>query len=508
MSVGSADFLGGPAGIDAGASARPTLVLYDTGGPWGHLGELYAIQVVNLVSHFGPWRAAPVTRYASASTGGHRAIVYVGSSYGEPVPPALLDAVAGGEMPVLWIDENIWQLIERFPFFTERYGWVRGRPDRSTFRAVRYKGAELPRDVEREASALATFRFVDPETVAVVAEAVRDDGSKVPWAVRSRNLTYIAENPFHYTREADRHLVLADLIFDLLAPATPERHRALVRLEDISPLSDPSTLDAVRSELTRRDIPFAISLYPVHREPGAAEVRLCDRPAVVAAIRRLIADGGTLVLHGFTHQLGTSPNPYNGRSGSDFEFFRAELDGEEHVRLTGPADGDSRTWANTRIAAAIGELSCVRLPRPTLFEVPHYAASAAAYAAIADRFAARYDRGLYFSGALAGGVIDHGRSVSQAFPYVVRDVHGSVVIPENLGHHAASGARDGEDVARIVAAARRARIVRDGVGSFFFHPYIGPEPLGAIIDGMQAAGYAFVSPSELEAPGVSSAVGA
>jgi uncharacterized protein YdaL len=507
MSVGSADVLGTPAEIDAGPSGRPTLVLYDTGGPWGHLGELYAIQLGNLVSHFGPWRAAPAARYASESTGGHRAIVYVGSSYGEGLPPELLDEVAAGATPVLWIDENIWQLIERFPFFTERYGWVRGRPDRSPVRAVRYKGAELPRDIEREAAGLATFRFVDPETAVVVAEAVRDDGSTLPWAVRSRNLTYVAENPFHYTREADRHLVLADLLFDLLAPATPERQRALVRLEDISPLSDPSALDAVRSELVRRDIPFGASVYPVHREPGAPEVRLCDRPAVVAAIRRLIADGGTLVLHGFTHQLGTSPNPYDGRSGSDFEFFRAELNGEGQVRLTGPVDGDSRAWANARIAAAMGELSYVRLPRPTLFEVPHYAASAAAYAAIAGRFAARYDRGLYFSGVLAGGAIDHGRPISQAFPYVVRDVYGSVVIPENLGHHAASAAGDGDDVARIVAAARRARIVRDGVASFFFHPYVGPEPLGAIIDDMQAAGYTFVSPSELEAPGVSSAVG-
>ena len=36
-----------------------TLVLYDTSGEWGYLGELYAIQVANLASHFGPWTAKP-----------------------------------------------------------------------------------------------------------------------------------------------------------------------------------------------------------------------------------------------------------------------------------------------------------------------------------------------------------------------------------------------------------------------------------------------------------------
>src|SRR3954466_14399009 len=31
---------------------NPVLVLYDTTGPYGHLGELYAMGTVNLVSHF------------------------------------------------------------------------------------------------------------------------------------------------------------------------------------------------------------------------------------------------------------------------------------------------------------------------------------------------------------------------------------------------------------------------------------------------------------------------
>lgn len=478
-------------------------MLYDTTGPWGYLGELYAIQLAHLASHFGSWSAKAVREYAAGDARGCRAVIYLGSSHGEPLPRAFLDDVLADEWPILWLDENVWQLIERYPFFTERYGWVRGRPDRSPVTAVRYKGTDLPRDPAAQAPGLATFRFIDDETVTVLAEVVRNDGTTLPWAARSSNLVYVAENPFQYTTEGDRQLVLADLLFDLLMPDTPARHRALVRLEDISPVSDPDAVRALGNVLAVRGVPFSFGLYPVHREPGVEEVRLRDRPAVVTAIHQLIRHGGTMVAHGFTHEHGTAPNPYDGRSGSDYEFFRADLDEKGELRLLGPVPGDSREWALRRIAAAAGELARVGLSLPPIFEVPHYAASAEDYAAFATQFEARYDRGLYFSGTLAGGAVDHTRFVSQAFPYVVRDVYGSAVIPENLGHYTPrpqDQAVDGE-VVEIVAAARRARVVRDGLASFFYHPYLGVEPLQAIIDDIEAAGYTFVSPASLEAPG-------
>jgi uncharacterized protein YdaL len=490
--------------IETQSSSNPrTLVLYDTTGPWGYLGELYAIQLAHLVSHFGSWSAKPVAEYAAGDARGCRAVFYVGSSHGEPLPRAFLDDVLAGEWPILWIHENVWQLIERYPFFTERYGWVRGRPDRSPVTAVRYKGTDLPRDPAAQAPGLATFRFIDHDTVTVLADVVKGDGSTLPWAARSSNLIYVAENPFHYTTEADRQLVLADLLFDVLTPDTPTRHRALLRLEDISPVSDSDAVRSLGTELARRGIPFSFGLYPIHREPGVEEVRLRDRPDVVAAVRELLRLGGTMVAHGLTHQHGTAPNPYDGRSGSDYEFFQAALDEKGELRLLGPVAGDSRAWALGRIVAAAKELAAVDLALPPIFEVPHYAASAEDYAAFATSFEARYDRGLYFSGTLAGGAVDHGRFVGQAFPYVVRDVYGSAVIPENLGHHTVRPHRqagDGE-VLEIVAAARRGLVVRDGVASFFYHPYLGVEPLQTIIDGIEAAGYSFVSPASLEAPG-------
>src|SRR5690349_6464078 len=70
-----------------------TLVLYDNTGPYGWLGETYAQQTVNLVSHFNAWTAHPVGLYTAGELNAYNAVIYVGSTYDEPVPVAFLDDV-------------------------------------------------------------------------------------------------------------------------------------------------------------------------------------------------------------------------------------------------------------------------------------------------------------------------------------------------------------------------------------------------------------------------------
>ena len=78
-----------------------TLVLYDTTGQWGWLGELYAIMSANLASHFGSWTAMPVVSYTSGTLKQYTATIYIGSTYGEPVPNAFLDDVFATTTPVI-----------------------------------------------------------------------------------------------------------------------------------------------------------------------------------------------------------------------------------------------------------------------------------------------------------------------------------------------------------------------------------------------------------------------
>ena len=51
--------------------------------------------------------------------------------------------------------------------------------------------------------------------------------------------------------------------------------------------------------------------------------------------------------------------------------------------------------------------------------------------------------------------------------------------------------------ADIVKTAQNNKVIRDGVASFFFHPYYPLAQLQAIVTGVKAAGYTFVAASAL-----------
>jgi len=349
------------------------------------------------------------------------------------------------------------------------------------------------------------YARLDPGRVRVLAWAVRANESRFPWAVRSRNLTYVGEMPFGCTSETDGVLVFADLLLDAVAAQTHERHRALVRLEDINPRSDPADLRAAADYLYSKHIPFGFGVSPYYRDPqghddAPYELRLRDAPKVVAALKYLAAKGGVLVDHGYTHQWDGDSNPYDGVTGDDVEFYRVTEDASGRLHDVGPLPGDTSTaWTDYRLVAAEREFAAAGLDRPRIFEFPHYVASARAYRAVARRFAVRWERSDYFAGLLGGGPVQYRHVEGQFFPYVVRDVYGSKVLPENLGSIAPSTwhtykSRLPND---IIRAARANLVVRDGFASFYFHPYLSLEYLKRTVAGIEALGYRFVSPSSL-----------
>lgn len=487
------------------AASGDTLVLYDDGGPWGYLGELYAIAAGNLASRFGTWSAKPVGQYQAGDMAGFRAVVYVGSTYDQPVPVAFLDDVLADTRPVIWIFDNVWQLANRAPAFADTYGFDPWYFDTSTVGEVRYKGVSLTRYTPNGAGIM-LHSALDPAKATVLATAVRADGTTFPWAVRGRNLTYLGENPFAYISERDRYLVFCDLLFDALAPQTPERHRALVRIEDVSPADDPAALRKIADELRKQRVPFSVAVIPVYKDPfgyysgGVPEIRrMSEEPTFVAALQYMVSRGGTLILHGYTHQLDGHVNPYSGVSADDFEFWMAHIDELDYVVWDGPVPGDSAAYASERIAAGLAEFQAAGLPPPTIFEFPHYAGSAVDARTISAVFSTAYHRGVYFGGALTGAGDDLTRYIGQFFPYRVNDVYGFSLLPEDMGSYEPIPYNNNPVrlPADLIAAARAARVVRDGVASFYFHPYHPTSVLRQIVKGVKGAGYTFVGPSDL-----------
>ena len=484
-----------------GGGTAKTLILYDTTGDYGWMGEVYATQTANLSSHFGSWTAAPVANYKAGDLSAFTALIYLGSTYDEPLPAAFLADVSATTKPVTWVFGNIWQLSARTPDFAASRGFTSGAFDFAAVAEVGYKGRKLTRDTT-DRSGIMNLSISDPAKVKTLATAVRPDGSSFPWAVQSGNLTYVGEMPFAYVTHDDRYLAFADLLFDSLAPATPTRRRALARIEDVGPDSDPAELRAITDYLYAQKVPFSVAVYPRYRDPKGVQnngkpqdYTLVQKPKVVAALKYMQQRGGTLLMHGYTHQFGNVANPYDGESANDFEFYSAHVDANNSVIYDGPVPGDSAAWAASRISAAGLTFALAGLGVPSIFEFPHYAGSAVDYQAVNSAMGKRYDRGLYFPGVLTGAKFDYTRQFGQFFPYTVRDVYGSVVIPENIGNvepeaynnHAARLPAD------LLASADRNLVVRDGVASFFYHPYLGTDHLKDLVTGIKAQGYTFVS---------------
>jgi hypothetical protein len=66
--------------------------------------------------------------------------------------------------------------------------------------------------------------------------------------------------------------------------------------------------------------------------------------------------------------------------------------------------------------------------------------------------------------------------------------------PENIGNiePVAYNTHPVRLPADLVASAKRNLVVRDGVASFFYHPYLGTSYLKQSVEGIQGLGYTFV----------------
>lgn len=511
-----------------------TLVLYDHGDAHS---DLYALGTANLATHFGAATLTPISDYTPGQMHDFDAAVYVGASFDSVLPAHLIDDILDGRTEVLWAGTGVQQLSgpagsALADSFTARYGWSPATTDvneADQITAIVYKGQELNRDLLN--GSIHVPVITDPDAVEVLGVALCGtqsapeqcrgaEGTDFPWAIRSGNITYVADMPLEAMHENTHHLAYADLFYDLLAPGTAPTRKAAVRFEDVGPEANPEDLRRVADYLHERDIPFQVAVVPVHvsEVPGTDPARhygitLLDRPHVVDALKYMQERGGTLIQHGTSHQYGAAQNPYPGAtSGADYEFFRARCSAEQHdpknyeecgrdswVQLTGPVSKDAVEDHAERIVYGRQIMQGAGLGDPEIFEVPHYAASPNAYRAITENYDYRYERTHYVPGLTSGVEFADAPDFSQIVPYRVHDVYGNTVLPENLGNVSEEEQNNHppRPPAFLVDNAQRNLVVTESTASFFFHPYLSVEYLDEVVTGILDLGYDFVPATEL-----------
>jgi uncharacterized protein YdaL len=306
--------------------------------------------------------------------------------------------------------------------------------------------------------------------------------------------------------------VIADLLHDMLGIQHAESHQAMVRLEDVDAKVSVAAMKKLTDYLSGKKIPFSIALIPHYKDPlGLAndgrpeDIGLAQATNLKTAVNYALARGAQLVMHGYTHQYGAQKNPWSGISGDDYEFW--------DIVRNAPVPEDSTAWAQGRLTAGLAELQASGY-NPVAWETPHYFASALSCKAVPQVFSTTYQRVVYLTSDRPDFTPHAGKdfAAGQIFPYVIqRDYYGQRVLPENLGNieydisNVDPSSYFNYSWQEIYLNAQYALTVRDGFGSFFFHPFWLESSIGTpgfadfkkLVDGITALGYTWVAPSQV-----------
>jgi uncharacterized protein YdaL len=398
-------------------------------------------------------------------------VFYSGFHAVNPVPAKFADDVMKLDKRIIWMNTGFREF-SSYPGVAEKFGFIVTQLDSlSHFSSVKY-GQLLFSKGEPNINVIQLTRR-SPATVIATASSVQTR-KELPYIVQRGLFTYFADSPFSYMDEGSKYLLFADMLHDILNEPHEESHSALIRIEDVNPMENPDKLRDVADLLSSRNVPFLVGVIPFYVNPNEGiRVSLSDKPEIVDALKYMVQNGGTIVMHGVTHQ-------YKGVTAADYEFW----DGTTTSTIKGEtAEGIAR-----KLELGIQEFMKNGL-YPMVWETPHYTASFLLYQTVAK----------YFSTAMEQRLGIEDVDFDQLFPYVIhKDLFGQTIYPENLGYIPLDADREkGEaSVRAVLDGARRNLYVRDGFASNFFHAFVNLDLLAEIVDSIQGMGYTYLDMRE------------
>jgi uncharacterized protein YdaL len=430
----------------------------------------YAVgrQILTLFGHFSVQSTLiAVHDYTPEMLEQFDVIFYTGFNPKNNVPKVFLTDVFKTSKQIVWLSTGFIEFCNTFPV-EKHFGFSVARYDSSTEYSTVISGSKI---FGRGEMTTGIIRVADKQKVKIIATIrAKKNNSELPYIVQSGNLMYFADSPLSYTDVSDRYLLFADMLHDILGEQHEERHTAIVRIEDVDAYENPDELRDIADFLSSREIPFLVGVVPFYVDPSTGtRSSLSERPDLVDALKYMVRNGGTIVMHGTTHQ-------YKGTTTVDFEYW------DESTNK--PIKEQTEADIERRFELGIQEFMRNGL-YPLVWETPHYTASRIAY-----KVAARH-----FSTACEQRLANEDADFSQYFPYIInKDLYGQTIYPENLGYVPQDVRPEiGENAVKVILGGAKTLLnVRDGVAGFFFHPFLKIQLLEEIVKGMQNMGYTFL----------------
>lgn len=282
------------------------------------------------------------------------------------------------------------------------------------------------------------------------------------------------------TFDSTQGILFAEMLHDVFQVEHEEKYTGYIRLEDVHPLVDPKPLKEIADILKEKDIPYMVAVIPIYtNQITGKQLTFADSPKLLEVLKQIQKDGGSIVLHGYTHQFRSS------ETGEGFEFWDVENNmpiyapEDEHFTLKEREDFSSendyeqyisqlksyeREYTETKINKGIEELVKYGL-YPLAFEAPHYTMSQHGYEIVSE----------YFS-TYVGQVqlSDEDWEIMDTSPYTTYPsfLHGMELLPETMGYVRPN---DMNSVEKMIENTERMGFVRDGMFAAFYHPYLGVE---------------------------------
>ncbi|MFL8673997.1 DUF2334 domain-containing protein [Clostridioides sp. GD02404] len=365
----------------------------------------------------------------------------------------LLSALDSYKGNICWLGYGIENLLEYKKYNLEYLGKT------NNIVSVNYKGKSYNLDEHY------LFNLVKSKDVSnKVIGSIDDTLNKYPYIINDKNLFYVSKLDL----DGVLFYIFCDSLNDIFNIKKFDKGSIFVRIEDVHAFRDPKNLVDIADYLSSKDIPFAIALIPAYVNPKNHKIiTLSESPDVVKAVKYMQDKGGTVILHGYTHQYKKEEV-----TGEGYEFWDGEKDA--------PLNEDMEVFVKNRVLS--GLRICIENGiYPLAFEAPHYAIESEGYKELKR----------YFSTYVGQHQNNDKKFSTNTYPYVIRDTEEfNIFIPENLGY---IDPEDNFTFQDIKEKLDKVSIVRGFSGGFFFHSYLDIEYLKYTIEYLEKQNIKFMN---------------
>ncbi|MGE7023830.1 DUF2334 domain-containing protein [Solibacillus cecembensis] len=350
----------------------------------------------------------------------------------------------------------------------------------------------LPQFDEWEFIGDISVRYIDnqPLKYDIVVNHIQIDGKtevllegmqyekSFPLIMKNERISYINFTDFF----VEERYIFSYYLYDLFQIEKPESHLAYIRLEDISPVTDPELLQQAGDYLLNRGIPVYLAVIPVYvdNETGKTTM-LSDIPELQAVLDDLVERGAYIIANGYTHtgegfefwdfvlnQPITTMNPQDKPTSlKKMNQFSSE---DAYAKYLEPYQAIETQYINEKLTASIHSL--VELGySPIAFKVPRYTMSENGYHIVSNYFSSVF-------GQLQLSDTDWGAMNSPLFMSRPTRLNGMVLYPETVGFVDPS---ESDPIAVIEEKIAKVVKVPGSMLGGLYHPYLGIDYLKEMV---------------------------